>query len=213
MPKTLDFLFTPGDPPKPGSSNPHAKSTTHNQDVVDALKKEFADDVLKTTEYANEQTVYVSKERIVDVARFLREKQDFNYLVDLAGIDLFTEKDRFEVFYNLVSIKGRKRIRIKILVDEDDMNVPSIVGIYRSANWNEREVWDMLGVNFEGHPDLRRMYMPEDYEHFPLRKEFPNLGIPGSLPLPSQKDDGKVEMDPFVRAHGQKPEHGTPFSE
>jgi len=177
------------------------------------LKKEIGAGFVEVSEYANEQTVLLKKDSLVAAATYLRDEQGFNFLVDLAGIDRFTEEDRFEIFYNIVSTKGRKRIRLKVRVDEEDLKVDSLVPVWKSANWNEREVFDMLGIRFEGHPDLRRMYMPEDFEHFPLRKEFPNLGIPGSLPLPSQKDDGEMQSDPFIGAHGQKPEHGTPFSE
>ncbi len=213
MPKTLDFLFTPGDPAKEGAVNPHSKSTTKNPELIDALKAKLGDDFHGLMEYANEQTVYVAKNRLLDVMSFLKNEHDFNYLIELAGIDRFTEDDRFEIFYNLVSVKGKKRIRVKVRIDEEDLQVDSICSVYRSADWHERECYDMLGIIFKDHPDLRRMFLPEDFEHFPLRKEFPSLGIPGSLPLPSQKDDGIVEPDPFIRAHGQKPEHGTPFSE
>src|SRR5690606_15475995 len=109
------------------------------------------------------------------------------------------------VFYNLVNIKEGKRLRVKILVDEEEMVAPSITSVHRSANWNERECWDMFGIHFEGHSDLRRMYMPEDFEYHPLRKEFPLLGIPGSLPLPPQVPEGELNYDPFARAHGYIP--------
>lgn len=204
--QALKFHFTPVDPPRRGShANPHAKDTTYVPDVVDALKGAFGEDVKDVFEYANEQTVLVSKDRIVEVCRFLKAEQGFTYLSDLGGVDRFTEDDRFEVFYNLVNITGHKRIRIKVRIDEDDLSVPSITAVHRSANWNEREAYDMFGIRFEGHPDLRRMYMPEDFEYYPLRKEFPLLGIPGSLPLPPQTPEGPLTMDPFAAAHGSKP--------
>lgn len=215
MPKTLDFLFTPVDPPgkEAAEKSPLAKESTNVTDVVDAVRAEFGDAVLGVLKYAGEQTVYVEKSRIVDVCRFLKEQQDFDYLSDLGGIDRFTEEDRFEVFYNLISIEAGKRIRIKVRVDEDDLVVPSVVAVYEAANWNERECWDMFGIHFENHPDLRRMFMPEDFEHFPQRKEFPSLGIPGSLPLPSQTDDGALVDDPFPAAHGSRPLRRTPKPE
>jgi NADH-quinone oxidoreductase subunit C len=149
--------------------------------------------------------VYVEKRRIREICRFLRKEEGFNYFIDLGGIDNFTEEDRYEVFYNLVSIERQKRIRLKIRVDEEDMRVPSVVEVYRAANWNEREAYDMFGFEFVDHPDPRRMYMPEDFEYHPLRKEFPQLGVPGSLPLPPQTPDGELTMDPFAAAHGSKP--------
>ncbi|GIV58904.1 MAG: NADH-quinone oxidoreductase subunit C [Rhodothermaceae bacterium] len=205
--ETLKFHFTPVDPPKPGAdlSNPHAKKTTFVPEVVEALRERFGDAVQEVTLYANEHTVRVDKARLVEIARFLREEQGFTYFVDCGGIDRFTEEDRYEVFYNLVNIDAGKRIRLKVRVDEDDMTVPSLTGVWRAANWNERECWDMFGIRFEGHPDLRRMYMPEDFEYHPLRKEFPLLGIPGSLPLPPQVPEGELTLDPFPAAHGSKP--------
>lgn len=204
--QVLKFHFTPVAPPKAegASRNPHAKGTTQVGEVIDALREEFGEAVGDVVEYAGEQTVVVERDRIVDVCRFLKEEQGFNYLSDLGANDRFTEEDRFEVFYNLVSIERRKRIRVKLRTDETTP-VPSITGVYRAANWHEREAWDLLGIRFDGHPDLRRMLMPEDFEHFPLRKEFPTLGIPGSLPLPPQHTGGELTADPFARAHGDAP--------
>lgn len=201
--QALKFFFTPVDEPKPGEENRYAKATTHLPEVVDALRDRFEEGVMDVHEYAGEQTVFIDKERIADACRFLKEEQQFPYLSDLGGVDRFTEEDRFEVFYNLVSFEKRKRIRLKVRVDEADLRVPTVTGVYRAAQWNEREVYDMLGIRFDGHPDLRRMYMPEDFEYYPQRKEFPQLGIPGSLPLPPQTPEGDLQYDPFPAAHGR----------
>ena len=88
---------------------------------------------------------------------------------------------------------------------ESEDSFSFLTPLYRAANWNERECFDMLGLIFDGHPDLRRMYMPEDFEYYPQRKEFPLLGIPGSLPLPPQTPEGGLTMDPYAAAHGSKP--------
>ena len=204
--QVLKFHFTPVAPARgeQAHENPHAKATTQVSDVINALRDEFGEVVTEVTAYAGEQTVIVDRDRIVDVCRFLKEEQGFNYLSDLGASDRFTEEDRFEVFYNLVSLERRKRIRVKIRVDEDTP-VPTVTDVYRAANWHEREAWDMLGLRFDGHPDLRRMFMPEDFEHFPQRKEFPTLGIPGSLPLPPQRTGGELTADPFARAHDDIP--------
>ncbi len=205
--EVLKFHFTPADEPAPNAENPHAKATTHCPDVLDALRAHYADeDVVRGAEqYAGEDTVYVHPERIVDVCRYLRDFHGFIYLSDLGGIDRFTDADRFEVFYNILSFEAGKRLRLKVRVDEDDLHVPSVTPIYRAAGWNEREAYDMFGIRFDGHPDMRRMYMPEDFEYHPLRKEFPLLGVPGSLPLPPQTPEGELTMDPFAAAHGSKP--------
>ncbi len=200
-PETLKFHFTPVDPPKADAANPHAKASTNVPEVVEALKAHLGEAVQHVEVYAGEYTVFIARERIVDACRFLRTEQGFTYFADAGGIDRFTEEERFEVFYNLVNIQDRKRIRLKVRVDEDDPTVPSVTGVYRAANWNEREVYDMLGIRFEGHPDLRRMYMPEDFEYHPQRKEFPLLGIPGSLPLPPRVPEGELTLDPFAAAH------------
>lgn len=201
--QALKFFFTPVDEPRKDEANRHAKTTTRVPEVIRALQDRFGDDVRDVNEYAGEQTVFVAKERIEDICRFLREEQQFTYLSDIGGVDRFTDEDRFEVYYNLVSFEKRKRIRLKVRVDEEDLTVPSVTPVYRAANWNEREVYDMIGVRFENHPDLRRMYMPEDFEYYPQRKEFPQLGIPGSLPLPPQTPEGEIQYDPFPAAHGR----------
>jgi len=215
MAKTLNFLFSPVDPPKPSAAekNPLAKESTFDSDAVTALQDEFGDRITDVGLYANEHTIYVTRDAIVDVCTYLKEQLGYHYLSDLGGIDRFTEEERFEVFYNLISFDRGKRIRLKVRVEEEDPVVPSVTLVFPAADWNERECWDMLGIQFEGHPDLRRMYMPEDFEHFPQRKEFPSLGVPGSLPLPSQTDDGVLEPDPFPAAHGSKPHRRTPFPE
>jgi len=204
-PEELAFHYTPYDEGDPDADNPHANQTTHIPEIIEALRDEFGEGVWRVETYAGEDTVFIEKDRIREVCRFLREELDFTYFIDLGGIDRFTEEDRYEVFYNIFSLERQKRIRLKVRIDEDDLHVPSVVSVWKAANWNEREAYDMLGLHFDGHPDLRRMYMPEDFEYYPLRKEFPLLGVPGSLPLPPQTPEGELTMDPFAAAHGSKP--------
>jgi NADH-quinone oxidoreductase subunit C len=203
---SLPFDFTPVDPPGPDPGpNPHAQQTTYCPEAVAALQAHFGESLREVNLYANEHCVVVDAGRIAEVGTFLRDELGFTCLVDLGGTDRFTEDDRFEVFYNFVSIAGRKRLRVKVRVGEEDPVVPTVSHVFRSANWYERETFDMFGIRFDGHEDLRRMYMPEDYEYHPLRKEFPLLGIPGSLPLPPQTPGGRLTMDPFAAARGSKP--------
>jgi NADH-quinone oxidoreductase subunit C len=154
--------------------------------AVEKLKVNFADAILDIVEFRGETTVVVSKERIVQVCNFLKTDSDlvFDLLSDLCGVDQFQRKDRFEVVYNLYSIKNKIRLRLKVRVDEKDLHVPTVTSVWSTANWHERETFDMYGLIFDGHPDLRRMYMPEEYEYHPLRKDFPLMGIPDSIPLP-----------------------------
>jgi len=206
-PETLSFLFSPVDETTgtTADQNPHIKETTLIPEIVEALKTQFPEEVLDVSEYAGEQTVLVDRDSIVEIVTYLKDELGFNYLSDLGGIDRFTEEDRYEVMYNLASIPDRKRIRLKIRVDESVMEVPSIIGVHLAANWNERECFDMFGIRFAGHPDMRRMFLPEDFEYHPLRKEFPLLGVPGSLPLPPQTPEAGLTMDPFAAAHGNRP--------
>ena len=206
-PEELRFHYTPSDEPTPEqkTDNPHAQSTTRVPEVIEALRDEFGAFILEVETYANEDTVYVAKDRIREICRYLKDELGFVYFVDLGGIDNFSDEDRYEVFYNIVNLERQKRIRLKVRVDEEDMRVPSVTDVYRAANWNEREAYDMFGFEFVDHPDPRRMYMPEDFEYHPLRKEFPQLGVPGSLPLPPQTPDGELTMDPFAAARGSEP--------
>lgn len=132
--------------------------------------------------------VIIPKENLLEVCKILKNDNEllFDQLVDAIGVDRFTKKDRFEVIYNLRSVRYKDRLFIKVKVDANEPNSPSLVPIWGSANWYEREAYDMVGVEFTDHPDLRRMYMPEDFEYHPLRKDFPLMGIPGSLPLPNK---------------------------
>ena len=208
--QTLKFHFTPraalaGEMERLQNENPHAKATWVVPKVLAALQDAFGEAILDTVGYAGETTVYVEKDRLADVVQFLFDEVGFDYLTDIGTIDRFTEDDRFEVFYNLCALGAQKRIRLKVRVDEDDPTVPTITHVHPGANWHEREAWDMMGIRFEGLEDHRRIYMPEDFEYHPLRKEFPTLGIPGSMPLPANTPDGELQADPFPRAHGQIP--------
>lgn len=207
MSESLKFTFTPVDGAKPAAatSNPHAKSTTETDDDIAALKEKFGNSICEVSQYAGERTVRVTPEALKRVVYMLRDELAYNYLADIAGIDRFTDEDRYAVVYNIVSISRGKRFFLMVWVDESDMSLDSITDVYKAANWNEREVYDMFGIVFAGHPDPRRMFMPEDFEHHPLRKEFPLLGIPGSLPLPPNTPEGALNYDPFSAAHGNKP--------
>ncbi|MEM8889928.1 MAG: NADH-quinone oxidoreductase subunit C [Bacteroidota bacterium] len=158
---------------------------------LDTIKSSsFQDYIIEVRGYANEITVEVDAKQIVEVLRVLKEQFGFNFLSDITGSDHYTDEKRFEVSYNLVNIEGRRRMRVSCRVEEDDPSLDTAVGLWESADWYEREVWDMMGIKFNNHPDMRRMFMPEDYQWHPLRKEFPLLGIPGSIPLP-EKDPPK----------------------
>ena len=159
-----------------------------NQKVLDKLKEKFGGIISEANEFRGELTVVVPKENIVEVCKFLKEDKelDFNMLADLCGIDMATSEKRFGVVYNIYSLSNKHRIRLKTFTEENEINAPTVTGVWETANWHERETYDMFGIIFDGHPDLRRVYMPEEFEYHPLRKDFPLMGIPGSLALPKK---------------------------
>lgn len=159
-----------------------------NQEVLTALQSKFGEAIVSHSEFRGELTVVINRASIVEVCRFLKDDASlaFGFLADLCGIDMYRSANRFGVVYNVYSYNNRLRIRLKTFAEEDDPRVPSVTSVWPTANWHERETYDMFGIHFEGHPDLRRIYMPEDFQHHPLRKDFPLMGIPGSIPLPKK---------------------------
>lgn len=157
-----------------------------HETILQKLQSRFPDSIEASNEFRGDLTVQVRKQDIVSVGRFLKDDPDlaFDLVIDVCGVDMYRPAGRFEVIYNIYSLKNKEYVRLKVLVDEDDPVVDTVSGVWPGANWHERETFDMYGVKFAGHPDLRRMYMPEEYEHYPLRKDFPLMGIPDSIPLP-----------------------------
>ena len=125
-----------------------------------------------------ELTLWVPREMIRDVCAFLRDNAElqFNYLTDVTAVDWFPAEPRFEVVYHLLSIPRKDRVRLKVRLAADDPNLESVVPVFPSANYFEREVFDLFGIRFSGHPYLRRIMMPEDWEGHPLRKDYPVEG-------------------------------------
>jgi NADH-quinone oxidoreductase subunit C len=156
--------------------------------IIERLSTQFKDSIASVNEFRGELTVVVKKEDLVRVCDFLKHDEElkFELLEDLSGVDMYTPTDRFQVVYHLFSLMNRYRLRVKVMVDESDLKVPTVSSVWSTANWHEREAYDMFGIIFEGHPDLRRLYMPDEFEYFPLRKDFPLMGIPGSLSLPQK---------------------------
>lgn len=145
-----------------------------NKTTLEKLKEGFTKSILEVAEFRGELTIIVRKEDIVPICQFLRDDPElsFNFLSDLCAVDWLERKPRFDVVYNLYSIQKNHRVRLKVQVDDGEA-IPSVTSVWSTANWHEREVFDMFGIRFEGHPDLRRILMPEDWEGYPLRKDFP----------------------------------------
>jgi len=159
------------------------------QNVVDGLSESFTDELIDVYQSSGDTFVRIIADANVEICRYLKEEHHFIYLVDVFGTDRFTSQDRFEVIYNLVSLRDQQRLFVKVWLPEENPEIESVTDLWASANWYERQTYDMFGIQFTNHPDFRRIYMPEDFEYFPMRKEFPLLGIPGSIPLPSSTPD------------------------
>lgn len=156
--------------------------------ILNQLKANLSDVQAETSEFRDELTIQVQKKDVVEVCKLLKQNDDLKFLVceDVTAIDWARKQNRFTVVYHLFSMKNKFRLVLKADVDESDCSIDSVSSVWRAANWQEREVYDMYGIKFSNHPDLRRMYMPEEFEYHPLRKDFPVIGIEGSLPLPKK---------------------------
>ncbi|MFO7845393.1 MAG: NADH-quinone oxidoreductase subunit C [Balneolaceae bacterium] len=159
------------------------------QESVDALTENFSDKLIEVYQSSGDTFVRIEAEALVEICTFLKQKHNFVYLTDIAGTDRYTSDERFEVIYNIISLKDQVRIFIKVRCDEESPELDSVTTVWKGANWMEREVYDMFGVQFNNHPDMRRIFLPEDFDYFPLRKEFPLLGIQGSIELPNTTPD------------------------
>lgn len=156
--------------------------------LLKKINDQFPELKIDTTVFRDELTISFDKSFILSVCQFLKSNPELEFILcaDITAIDWATRKNRFTVVYNLYSFKNNFRVRLKTNVDESDCTIDSVTSVWNSANWQERETYDMYGIKFNSHPDLRRMYMPEEFEYHPLRKDFPLIGIPGSLPLPKK---------------------------
>ncbi len=144
---------------------------------VNALREANSEWVADVVDALGEVTVIVPAEAISPVCSFLKMSQGFDLLADLTGADRGPEEDpRFEVNYHLFSTKHFSRLRLKALLSEDNAHIESVTNVWKAADWHERETFDMFGVVFDGHPDLRRILMPSDFDGFALRKDFPLRG-------------------------------------
>lgn len=147
--------------------------------LVTAFEHERPDWATEVIYAFGEMTIIVPRERIVEVCAYLKRAPglEFNMLADLCGVDRGPEEEpRFEVNYHLFSTTKYHRLRLKVLLNEEDAHVPSVTGVWRTANWHERETFDMFGVVFDDHPDLRRILLPDDWQGHALRKDFPLRG-------------------------------------
>ena len=165
--------------------------------VTYKLKEKFSEVEFEITDYKEQLALSFDKKNIIKVSSFLKDDGDLQFKLceDVTAIDWANlpagrqgRKNRFTVVYHIFSLKLNFRIRLKADIDESDCKIDSVSSIWKTADWHERETYDMYGIIFNNHPDLRRMYMPEEFEYHPLRKDFPLMGIPGSLALPKKEE-------------------------
>ena len=145
--------------------------------TIDAIKGVAPD--AATSEFRDQTRVVVPAASLLAVMTMLRDRRHFNLLVDVTCVDYLNYRDatdRFGLVYLLANTVTNERVTIRTFLNEPDLTVPSVVSLWAGANWLEREVWDMYGISFEGHPDLRRILLPEEFTAFPLRKDYPLQG-------------------------------------
>ena len=145
--------------------------------VIERLQQHLPEGSFEPVEAADGMpTIYVPREGFVETMRVLRDTPElrFGFLADICGVDYIPREPRFEVIYLLANVTDApKRLRVKVRVPGDDARMPTLIGLWDAANWPERELWDMFGIRIDGHPDLRRLLMPEDWEGHPGRRDYP----------------------------------------
>jgi NADH-quinone oxidoreductase subunit C len=162
------------------------------------LREAFPLAVLDETRFRDEVTLTVSASDLRDICLHARENLGFNYLIDVSSVDHFGQEPRYEVVYELYSMRDAAHLRLKITVSEDDCEAPTVSDIWPTADWHEREAYDMMGIRFKNHPDLRRILMWEGYPYHPLRKDFPLAGKHSDLPGIAFSDPAPLAGGPFV---------------
>lgn len=154
--------------------------------TVKRFVERFGNAVHEVVSFQGETTLVVDRARIVEICLFARDDRalQFSFLADLTGVDRMPGDPRFEVNYHLLSLSHAERLRLKVRLSEKEGKVASVTAVWPTADWHEREVFDMFGIVFENHPDLRRILCPEEWNGHPLRKDYPMLGYEEAAPAP-----------------------------
>ena len=175
---------------------------TANQ-LAKTLKQQFKGIVSGPVEFRGELTLeLLDASRIAELCEFAKGELGFDFLVDLTTIDNHEETPRWTAVYHLYGFGHSCHLRLKTSVSEEASELPTVSTVWRTANWHEREAYDMMGIRFAGHPDLRRILMWEGYPYFPLRKDFPLAGKPSGMPDVAFSDPAPLEGGPFVTVAG-----------
>jgi NADH-quinone oxidoreductase subunit C len=174
-------------------------------ELATKLHEKFGELVSAPVEFRGETSAKVADaERIVEVCAFAKKELGFDYLVDVSSLDNYGEDPRWTVVYHLYGIASKQYLRLSVTVTEEKSELPTVTTVWRTADWHEREIYDMMGIRFRGHPDLRRILMWEGYPYFPLRKDFPLAGKPSDMPEVAFSKPAPLEGGPFVTAPGGK---------
>jgi NADH-quinone oxidoreductase subunit C len=186
--------------------------------IFERLMERFPDQVEETLSFKGDDTVVLKRDTLLLVMQFLRDDPDmsFDFLMDVTAVDWLGREPRFEVVYHLYSSAKNHRLRVKTKVPEDEPEVETVTGIWKGANWFEREVWDMYGIKINGHPDLRRILMYEEFEGHPLRKDYQkDLRQPTvpSLDFPDPRKDVRRVIKATDLMRGAAAEEGPSGSE
>ena len=168
---------------------------------IDSLRAALGDQLLGSTEFRGETSARVALEALHDALRHCRDRLGFELLLDISSVDHFGREPRFEMIYELAALDDSRHLRIKAAVAEDE-HVPTCTDLWGAADWHEREVWDMMGIHFHGHPNLKRILMWEGYPFHPLRKDFPLAGRPSEMPEVAFSGVAPLEGGPFVTPAG-----------
>ena len=168
------------------------------QQICDSLGQAFGEKLQHRTEFRGETTYAIAASDLREIAKFCRDDLSFDYLLDITSIDNFGEEPRFEVVYHLYSMPHSLHLRLKLKLSEEVGALDTISDMWPTADWHEREIYDMMGIKFNGHPDLRRILMWDGYPFFPLRKDFPLAGLPSDMPDVAFTKVTPLEGGPFV---------------
>lgn len=170
-----------------------------NLDLANQLKAKFGNIISEPTEFRGEVSLKIADaSKIVEVCSFAKKELGFGYLVDISSLDNYGEDPRWTMVYELRNLANNAELRLKTDVSEEKSELPSVISVWATANWHEREVYDMMGIRFSSHPDLRRILMWEGYPYFPLRKDFPLAGKPTNVPEVAFTEISPMEGGPFV---------------
>jgi NADH-quinone oxidoreductase subunit C len=168
------------------------------QEIFDSLGQTFEGKLRDKTEFRSETTFTIAADDVVEIAKVCRDQLSFDYLLDITSIDNFGEEPRFEMVYHLYSMRHGAHLRLKLKLSEEPGALDTVSDIWPTADWHEREIYDMMGIRFNGHPDLRRILMWDGYPFFPLRKDFPLAGLPSDMPDVAFTKVTPLEGGPFV---------------